>query len=105
MSGLYHVGISPDERETNLIAILGINLKIINFGSQNFIIKLNNNPYCYRGRRDGSKMVSLTYICERIRPTHGTNRNMLNFRGRVTNNLIQSLDLVFDTIFLPEPES
>lgn len=94
-----------NERERNLIAILGINLKIINFGSQNFVIRLNNNPYCYRGRRGGAKMVSMTYICERTRPTLGTNGNMLNFRGKVTNNLIQSLDLVFDTIFLPEPES
>ena len=87
-------------KERAYISIIGVNLKIINYGSQNFNIKLKQVPYYYQGHAQGAKMVSMVYECHKIGTKVRTNGHYTKERTRnLRNATIKSLD----TKLLSEP--
>jgi len=79
------------------ISIIGVNLKIINYGSQNFNIELKQVPYYYQGHKEGAKMVSMVYECHKIGTRVRTNGNYTQKR---TQNLKNAVLKTLETNFL-----
>ncbi len=82
------------------ISIIGVNLKIINYGSQNFNIELRQVPYYYQGHKEGAKMVSMVYESRKIGTRVRTNGDYTQKR---TQNLKNAVLKALETNFISEP--
>lgn len=90
----------PTDREQDRISITSLNLRLMTLCSNNFKTKMTSIPYCYQGHKEGAKIVSMTFKCEKLRPRLGTNGNVRNI---LSDNLDDVVEKCKNTNFLHEP--